>query len=147
MLEMVAKELQDREEQHRMKFKDKKLAAIFPAPTVDYAVQKIMEGCGENPNRREFAGRNAGFVVNVVEQFRSALTDRGVLPASTLHKEEIENVEYALQELKKYFDSDEANKLNPKSSYIFAFFVKHQIRRLADIAKDIDQEYEIEREG
>jgi len=143
MLKVVTQRLREREEEHRMKFKDEKLAAIFDKQ-LGYYFEKICEGCHSTHDRREFAAMHVTILIDMVSKFRSALTERGVLPSYEGLRLEIEEAEYPLAELRKYFASDPKNTLNEKSSNIFAFYLKHQFECLTKAAKEIDEEYETE---
>lgn len=128
-----------------MKFKDKKLAPTFDGQ-IHYYFEKLSEGCHGNSDRRAFASMHVDLLIEMVAKFRTALTERGVLPAYDNLRHEVEDTEYPLQELKKYFDGAAANTLNEKSSFIFTFFLKHQIELLSRAAAEIDADYEAETE-
>ena len=140
LLEIAVVELIRREEEHRMKFKDKKLVSFFD-PQLSYFFEKISEGCHGDRDRRIFHGLPVDALIEALAGFRQALAERGVLPANSAIEEDLQNAEYPLRELKFYFEENVSNTLNQRSSSIFAFYLKHQMGELKKIAMDIDAEY------
>lgn len=102
---------------------------------------KISEACHGNRDRHHFGSLNLQFLKERVDKFILAAEDRGVLPAYDELAYTIKEVSYPLEELRKYFEADPASCLNAESSYIFAFFVKHQYPKLVEAARQIDEEY------
>jgi hypothetical protein len=141
ILSTAVRELRSREEEHRMKYRDQKLAALFVA-TIHYYIEKIYEGCHGSKDRRVLANLHVELLMETVAKFREALTERGILPAYDTVNQELEDTEYPLVELKKYFAGDASSTLNARSSSIFTFFVKHQIEKLQKTAESFDEEYE-----
>jgi hypothetical protein len=53
-------------------------------------------------------------------------------------------LEYPIAELKLYFDRLIAKKeprINDKTAYIFAYFIREHLFQLKEIAKELDNEY------
>jgi hypothetical protein len=142
-LKRAAEELRQREVAHRMRFKDQKLSAIVSGQ-MSYHLEKVTEACHGGPDRRMFGALNLDFLVGQVEKFVAALEERGVLPASDFLAHDLEELRYPMQELKKYLDGEPTNTLNPRSSYIFAFFVRDRLLKLVKVAEDLDDEYAAE---
>jgi hypothetical protein len=139
ILRVALEHLQTSEEEHRMKYKDKQLAALFPA-TIDYYFEKLFAGC-RREDSREFTSSIVDLLHDILVAFRADLTERGVIPAYSHVAYEVEDAEYPLAEYKKYIDDDPASTLNEKSSRIFVFFLRHQFRVLLEYAQEFDEEY------
>jgi len=135
-------ELRRREVEHRMKYRDKKLASLFPA-TIEYYFEKCYEGCRENDDngRRTFAQMHAELLVDILGKFKDGLTERGLLPACDHIGQDIADVEYPLREFEKYLRGDTDNTLNAQSARIFVFFMQHHFRTLREYAEGFDREY------
>ena len=52
-----------------------------------------------------------------------------------------EDLEYPINQLKKYFKNEDASVLNDKGAYIFIFFIEKKIEELKSITIEIDDEY------
>lgn len=122
-----------------MKYKDKQLADLFPA-TIDYCFEKLFAGC-RRADSREFTSSHVDLLNDILVAFRTALTERGIIPAYSHVASEIEEAEYPLGEYKKYIDGDPASTLNEKSSRIFVFFLQYQFGELRKYAQEFDEEY------
>ncbi len=131
--------LQTREEEHRMKYKDKQLAALFPG-TIGYYFEKLFAGC-RREDSREFTSIHVALLNDILVAFRAALTERGIIPAYSHVAHDVEDAEYPLAEYKKYIDGDPTSTLNEKSSRIFVFFLQHQFGLLLKYAQEFDEEY------
>jgi hypothetical protein len=133
------KRLREREEEHRMKFKNQSLAEIFPS-TIDYYFQKLYAGCrgGESS---EFTMIHVDLLCEILASFRAALAERGIIPAYAHVLHELDDAAYPLGEVKKYIAGDSSSTLNAKSGRIFVFFLEHQFRALLDLAQAFDKEY------
>jgi hypothetical protein len=139
ILRVALEHLQTREEEHRMKYKDRQLAALFPA-TIDYYFEKLFAGC-RREDGREFTSIHVDLLNDILVAFRAALTERGIIPAYSHVAYDVEDAEYPLAEYKKYIDGDPAGTLNEKSSRIFVFFLQHQFGVLLKYAQEFDEEY------
>ena len=139
ILRAALKHLQTREQEHRMRYKDRQLAALFPA-TIDYYFEKLFAGCRREESR-EFTSIFVDGLNDVLRAFRAALTERGIIPAYGHVAQDVEDAEYPLAEYKKYIHGDPASTLNEKSSNIFVFFLQHQFGVLLKYAQEFDEEY------
>jgi hypothetical protein len=138
ILRVALEHLQAREEEHRMKHKDKQLAALFPA-TIDYYFEKLFAGC-RREDSKEFTCGHVNLLDDILVAFRAALTERGIIPAYSHVAYDLEDAEYPLAEYKKYINGDPASTLNEKSSRIFVFFLRHQFGVLLKYAQEFDEE-------
>jgi hypothetical protein len=76
----------------------------------------------------------------MIGKLRACLKEREALTSDL--NAEVEDAEYPLRQLALYFAGDSTSFLNQKSSYIFAFYLRHQLSKLRDVASEIDEEYE-----
>jgi len=136
--DMIGK-LKDEEMEHRRKFRDKKLKDIFPS-TIGYYFEKI-SGAAHGSELSVLGSMHVKLVKKCLQEFRNALEERGILSEHDGTTYYLELVEYPLTELQKYFDDPGESSLNNRSAYIFAFFVKHHVEKLQQIAKEIDSDY------
>ena len=70
-------ELRRREVEHRMKHRDKKLAALFPS-TLSYYFEKCYEGCREDDDnsRKTFAKIHIELLQEILNRLRAELAER-----------------------------------------------------------------------
>lgn len=139
MLTIVVKRLREREVEHRTKFKDKKLVKFFPQ-TLDYQFNLVFEACRGNDCHKVVGVGSIDLLTKVVTEFKQALAERGILTDDDV-KQEIDDVEYALGEIERYFKPLSQSTLDGRSSKIFAFFVEQKFKELKKIAEQIDEEY------
>ncbi len=142
ILEAALEQLRKREEEHRMKFRDHKLAALFH-DQIEYYIEKCYEGCrsDDENGRRSFALVNVELLADILSKFRADLTEREVLPSHSHVEMELADADYPLCEFGKFLRGDAASTLNEKSARIFVFYLQHQFRKLRQYAQDIDKGY------
>ncbi len=123
------------------KYRDKKLAALFPT-TIEYYFEKCYEGCRDNDDngRRTFAQMHAELLADILVKLKEGLTERGLLPACDHIGQDIAEVEYPLREFDKYLRGDTDSTLNVQSARIFVFFMQHHFRKLREYAEGFDNE-------
>jgi hypothetical protein len=136
-------ELRRREVEHRMKFRDRKLAAFFPS-TIGYYFEKCYEGCREDDDngRRTFAQLHIELLQEILNKLRAELTERGIIPAYRGAVIDLEDAEYPLSELAKFMMAGADSTLNAKSANIFVFYLQHQFDKLQQMARAFDDEYQ-----
>jgi hypothetical protein len=140
MLTSAVQKLREREVEHRNKFKDKKLADIFP-DTVRYYVGKVSVACHGDYTHKVLASDMVDLLTDIVTNFKNALVERGILPAYESLRKEIDDVEYTLGELKRYFADSGGSTLNCRSSYVFSFFIEQKLQDLKKAAEEFDDDY------
>lgn len=140
MLTAVADKLEVDEMQHRSKFKDERLADIFP-PATDYLVGKIGEAASnESFGAIPMAQAAHGAVRKQVNDFKAALERREILTDSSHLTDQFEELDYPLDELGRWLQR--GSVMDPRAARIFTFFIRHKIRALRQIAEEIDAEYD-----
>lgn len=135
----VVNKLKKEEMDHREKYRGEKLVEIFPE-TLGYTYEKIADTIhGRLPPR---VGETlVTSIIEAITAFKSALDSRGILQAyesSIGHV--LTELEYALNELRDYFNVSES-KLNNKDASIFLFFARRKMEELITIAKELDEQY------
>ena len=138
VLNKVIETLQEEEMEHRKKFVDKKLADAFWPTT--YAFEKMFEAI-PNPDSPhiELVGSRVDQILKSAETFITRLIEREE------PDEDIEcsykKIDYALQNIKAYFQAPEETHISSEDLYIFADFARRQVQELEKIAQEIDERY------
>jgi hypothetical protein len=142
-LQAALVELRRREVEHRMRYRDKKLADLFPS-TLSYCFEKCYEGCREDDNngRRTFGHLHIQQLQEILSKLRAELAEREIVPAYRGAEIDLEDTQYPLSELAKFMTGAVDNTLNAKSANIFVFFLQHQFEKLRKMAQDFDEEYQ-----
>lgn len=138
LLRNALDELQRRDEVHKDEFRREKLVSAFP-PHLGYVFEKVFEG-----TRRADAFEQGKAMLpeirKALETFRSMLENRGVgLGANPGIEPAYEELEYPLRELDQFFDSQP--NLTSQAAEIFVFFLRAKLQELAEMAREIDEEY------
>jgi hypothetical protein len=142
VLEQVWAALKAKEMEHRNKFKGERLADHFP-PTTDYMMSKIAEACFSNSASALPMGDAALQTVRkYIAEFKQALEKRGILNDSNDLKYEFAEIQYPLEELERFLRGQSV--LDGRGAAIFAFFARHKLQDLEQIATELDQEYSSE---
>ncbi|MBI9084136.1 MAG: hypothetical protein JEZ11_11105 [Desulfobacterales bacterium] len=142
LLEDMVDVLNQRDENHRIEFKDMKISNIFP-PTIGYYYSKILEGThSQLQANREWGKAHVDLVLSKYDQFRQELERRGELPANEAIEYELNGIYYPLRKLKDYFETPEESNLEPKDAAIFAEFARNKHKDIAAIAEEIDETYQ-----
>jgi len=145
ILKKVINVLEAEERIHKEKFKMEKLEAVFPN-TFSYYIEKIFENIGKSKNAK-LGLMHVKLVKEVMGKLKESLQKRGIeIDTYDSIKDLYELLEYPITELELYFDrskTKEELKINDKTAYIFAYFVREHSSKLKEIAKEIDSEYSI----
>ena len=143
ILKKVINVLTAEEKAHKEKFKIEKLEAVFPA-TFSYYIEKIFENVGKSEHA-QLGLMHVELVKEVMDKLKESLQKRGIeIDTYDSIKYLYELLEYPITELKLYFDRLIAKtepRINDKTAYIFAYFIREQLSELKEIAKELDDEY------
>jgi len=135
----VINELEKQEMEHRTMHNDKKLADIFPQ-TISYHFSKIYEAT--NSRDRFLLGIiSLEIIAKCIESFKNELSLRGEWGVYESIDYYYELIDYPLNRLESYFRGDDA--MNEKDAYIYASFLSKQLKSLQEIARELDEEYEV----
>jgi hypothetical protein len=138
-LEQVFEKLKVKEMEHHDQFKSEKLRDCFPS-TTGYMLSKISEASySSSPSALPVGVAALQTVRDHINEFKQALERRGVLNKSSDLKYRFEEIEYPLDELERYMSGQSV--LESRGAYIFAFFVRHKVKSLEQLATSIDEEY------
>lgn len=141
VLTRTKKKLEDIEMEHRKAFKGEKLASIFPT-TMGYYFEKIYAAIhSPSYGNRPMGEITLGRIVDAFAAFKAALDKRGTLNESSNIHYDLDELEYPLIELGRYF-SGSGLLTDPRAASIFAHFAHNKMKELLRIATDIDAEYE-----
>lgn len=140
ILSEVVEDLRAEEEDHRSRFREVKLMAVFGQ--VSYAFEKIFEEIR----------RDSGPVLSrwAVEHLRQSLDEFGtLLKARGLNVDSYDSIEYLynqidhpLTELTKFVKNEPSEILSSESAVVFAEALRQYFDELQQIASEIDHEYE-----
>ena len=143
ILKKVINILKAEEKAHKEKFKMEKLEAVFP-DTFSYYIEKIFESTRKSEHAK-LGLMHLKLVKEVMDKLKESLQKRGIeIDTYDSVKYLYELLEYPITELKLYFDRLIAKKeprINDKTAYIFAYFIREQLSQLKETAKEIDDEY------
>ena len=121
-----------------------KLEAVFT--DISYYIEKILENIGKSEHAK-LGLMHVKLVKEVMDKLKKSLQKRGIeIDTYDSIKYLYELLEYPITELKLYFDRLIAKKeprINDKTAYIFAYFIREQLSELKEIVKEIDDEYSI----
>lgn len=136
----VIEKLREEEMKHREEFRDTKLVDLF-SRSLGYDCEKIGEAIdGGLP-----ADFGAGLVVSMLDSikaFKEELERRGVLEAyGDAVGEYSRQLEYPLNELRRYFESPAESRLNASDADIFLSYVRKHMGEFVQMAEEIDEEY------
>ena len=139
LLSQVVKVLKAREKQHKEKYSHMKLMDIFPQ-TMSYHFSKVFEGIHSKHNKT-IGQIDIEYISELYSKLKTELQVRGEYPANEVLVYELDEIDYAIGELIKYFDESKSSKLNDKDANIFAHFVERKHEEIVQILKEIDEEY------
>jgi len=143
LIKKVINALKGEEKAHKERFKMEKLEDVFPE-TFSYYIEKIFENIGKLEHAK-FGLMQVELVQEVMDKLKESLQKRGIeIDTYDSIKYLYELLEYPITELELYFDKlivKEKPRINDKTAYIFAYFIREQLSQLKEIAKEIDNEY------
>lgn len=144
ILKKVINVLKAEEKAHKEEFKMEKLEAVFI--DISYDIEKIFENIGKS-DRAQLGLMHVKLVKEVMDKLEESFQKRGIeIDTYDSIKYFYTLLEYPITELKLYFDRLIAKKeprINDKTAYIFAYFIREQLSKLKEIAEEIDDEYSI----
>ncbi len=132
--------LDEAEMKHRELHKDEKLRSCFPT-TLSYYFSKIFESI-HSPMYYPLGKMHVELIAECLAKMKGMLEKRGEWGVYDSVTYEYDLLEYPLNHLTAFFTRKEESRLNDKDAYIFAAFVREQIKTLIRIAEEIDEEYE-----
>ena len=138
-LETLLDALRREEMEHREKFKDDKLSAIFP-PVIHYYFEKVYEST-HGTNSSEYGTIHVDLIREIVEKFKAALAQRGIAGAYPAVAHQLASLEYPFAELSEYFAQKGNGRLNDKDADIFTSYLEHGVSKLQEMAAELDAEY------
>lgn len=142
ILSEVVDDLREREEAHRMQFREIKLVRVFDQTS--YAFEKIFE---------ELRGGSAATLGNwavdhlseSIEDFGKLLNQRGLdVNSYASVKYLYEEIEYPLTELGKFLKMEPSEIMSNRSAVVFGNALRSHFEELRHIAGEIDEEYSSE---
>lgn len=138
VLNNVIETLKEEEVEHRKKFADKKLSDAFQHTT--YPFTKIFDAILSTDSPHvQLVDHYVDQILKSVEAFKAGLRERDEPDDDMEHV--YENLDYALQHLKAYFNAPAETHVQTEDTYIFADFAKRQVGGLEEIAREIDERY------
>lgn len=138
-LEVLLHALQKEEMEHRKKFRDEKLAALFPE-TLHYYFEKVYQAA-RGSGLWEYGAIHVSLIGKVIEKFKMALEKREIAGAYPGIEYQLEQLEYPLAQLVEYFAEKGEGRLKTKDVEIFTSFLQNEMSKLEEMALDLDAEY------
>ena len=129
--------------EHRKKFRNEKLAELFPA-TLTYYFEKVYEAARESGGGWEFGTLHISLIGGVIEKFRTTLDRRQIAGAYSGVEYQLKRLAYPLAELDEYFKEKGAGRLNANDAEIFIFFLQEEMLVLKKMACELDADYAAE---
>lgn len=127
--------LKAEEKSHKVEFKMEKLETVFM--NISYAFGKIFDSIGK-PDRAQLGLMHVKLVKEVMGKLKESLQKRGVeIGTYDSIKYLYELLEYPITELELYFDrliTEKEPRINDKTAYIFAYFIREHLSQLKEIA-------------
>ena len=141
-LEVLLETLKKEEMEHRKKFRDEKLAALFPE-TLHYYFEKVYQAARRSA-LSEYGALHVSLIGKVIENFKSALEKREIAGAYCGVEDQLNQLEYPLAQLSEYFADKGEGRLNAKDAEIFTSFLQNEMSELHEMARNLDAEYAAE---
>lgn len=142
LLDQVINKLKAEEMEHKEKFKDSKLIHVFPQNLL-YYYEKIAEEI-VTQSSIGFGEASINALENFLNEFKASLDERDLLKGNEFLKHRLEDLTYATEQLKQHFRDKNKSRLNEQDAHIFLFFIKENIEKLQQDAKEIDEDYDAE---
>lgn len=137
-LDNVIETLKEEAVAHREKFSNHKLADVFSNTT--YPFGKIWDAVlNTHSDHAQLVDLYVDQISECIEAFKIGLKEREE-PDDRI-PDIYENLEYALQHINAFFDTEGKTHIERKDAYIFVYFVDQQVKELRYIAKELDEEY------
>lgn len=131
--------MKEEDEKHKNTFLEEKLSLLFITNT-DFS-KKIFESI---LSRDQTVVITLNLIANVIRKFKISLKTRSPhFEASNHISYNISELEYALNKFEIYIYGDETK--NENDAHIVANIIQKRLEYLAEIASDIDKEYEIKK--
>ena len=138
VLNKVIENLKEEEMEHIKKFAGKELAdgLQITAPFFSYIQDAIT-----SPDSLQDLGVATWVdsILKVLDEFKTGVKEREE-PDETFSWR-YENLDYALQHIKRRFGGSNETHINRRDAYIFANFAQQEMEALKEIAKEIDERY------
>lgn len=139
-LSRVVEKLKTEEAEHKAMFKSERLQDAFPS-VLHYYFEKLFDAVhGNKP--AAFGAMHIKLINEIIESFKTKLEKRGTLKAYDAVTYLLDLLEYPIMQLTSYFAEVGSSALDPKSAYIFVYFVNKHMEELKELAEEIDAEYE-----
>lgn len=138
VLDKVIEKLKEEEVEHTKKFAGKKLADGLQITDPFFAYIQDATTSPDSPQDLGVATWVDG-ILNILDEFKTGVKKRE--EPDTTFSWRYENLDYALQHIKKCFDSSDRTHINRRDAYIFANFAQQEVEALKEIAKEIDERY------
>lgn len=140
-LDKVIDTLKEEKMEHRKKFEGKKLVDTFSDTT--YPFEKIFDAVlNEHSDHAPLVGFYVDRILNCYRAFRDGLKERSEPDDNMSY--EYEHIEYALKQIKDYFDNTQKTHIQDNDLYVFACFVRQKIDELIETTRYIDERYNSE---
>ena len=138
VLDKVIEKLKEEEMEHIKKFAGKKLADGLQITDPYFSYIRDATTSPDSPQDLGVATWVDG-ILNALNEFKTGVKEREE-PDETFSWR-YENLDYALQHIKRCFGGSNGTHINRRDAYIFANFAQQEVKALKEIAKEIDERY------
>lgn len=147
ILTKIFNEINKKDSEHKLKFKNMKISECFTKPDVFYCCEKMIEALITS---KEYSVPQLGKygiegIKSALDNFQNKLAERGVKIATYPGIKIVFNdCKYPVEKLITYFSDligDRPTAIDNKTAEIFAEYVRGKVHELFGMAKEIDEEY------
>lgn len=138
LLGTVVAELQRREREHRMAFRDRSLQETMPG-VLDYYFEKMYDAVRNN--NLGFGAAHVRLVQEAVDELERLVTERDPAGGWDSFAYEFQQIRYPLAELLDYFSAEGSKRLRAPDADIFISFSQSRMHTLRSMAAEVDAEY------
>lgn len=140
IIQGILVELEAADAKHKAQFQGKKLETVFPN-ILNYCFEKI----NEHIRNTQLAGMGVwgiGELRRMISEFQAGMEERGIqLDTYDYIEYDYGLLAYPMNQLEAYLSGNESDIPGSQAAYIFAEFVRIQVEKLREAAKQIDIEF------
>ncbi len=141
ILSGVIQDMESDDDKHRAPFKGRKLEAVFP-DTLGYCFEKIHEGISSKA-AAPLAIWGIESVKKAMVDYKSGLEERGIqLGTYDAINYYYELLQYPVCQLEAYLRDQKSQLSCEKDADIFTFFIQEYLKKLREMARETDEEFE-----
>ena len=138
VLNNVIETLREEQVVHRKKFAGETMTSVFQITDHSFSTIYDIAHSPDSPRDPLVLGC-VDDILKAIDKFKTGLKEREESDDTISYR--YENLDYALQHIKKCFGNGKETHIDRKDAYIFAHFAEHEVQKLKEIAQEIDERY------